>query len=249
MSETGEAANAQPLFQEIAPAQRERTYVFSALRGITVALSIALASRLVLQIAYGVGLVLRLRFLDAVRKGQFLTNEAILQGAKFSDTLVQVTALLGVAALLAAYVLGGIWMYRAACNVRALGARGFDTTPGWTVGWFFVPIANWFKPFVAMSEIWRASHDPQRWKSATVPPLLGFWWAGWVLTNLGGAVVSGVSRASPGVDGLTMVSELGLAEAVVDCAGVGLFLAVVLGVTRAQSATRHTVQRVADTFA
>ena len=33
-------------------------------------------------------------------------------------------------------------------------------TPGWSVGWFFVPIMNPWKPFQAMREIWQASAEP-----------------------------------------------------------------------------------------
>ena len=32
------------------------------------------------------------------------------------------------------------WIYRANANVRALGAKDMKFTPGWAVGWYFVPI-------------------------------------------------------------------------------------------------------------
>jgi hypothetical protein len=49
-----------------------------------------------------------------------------------------------------------IWP-RANRNARALGATGMRFTPGWCVGWYFVPIMNLFRPYQAMKEIWMAS--------------------------------------------------------------------------------------------
>src|SRR4051812_40932909 len=34
------------------------------------------------------------------------------------------------------------WIHRANVNVRGFGAEGMTFTPGWSVGWYFVPIAN-----------------------------------------------------------------------------------------------------------
>ena len=60
--------------------------------------------------------------------------------------------------LILTYVVFGTWIYRAAANVDAASVPGFRFTPGWAVGWHFVPIANLFKPFGAMRQIWNASH-------------------------------------------------------------------------------------------
>src|SRR5579863_1150161 len=68
------------------------------------------------------------------------------------------------------------WIYRAAVNARRLGAANLRHSPGWAVGWFFVPIANLGMPYRAMGEIWRASADPARWQEQRVPSLLRWWW-------------------------------------------------------------------------
>ncbi|AZR58892.1 DUF4328 domain-containing protein [Eikenella corrodens] len=46
------------------------------------------------------------------------------------------------------------WLYRAACNARALGAQGMQVSPAWAVGGFFVPIIHLFLPYQAVKEIW-----------------------------------------------------------------------------------------------
>lgn len=69
-----------------------------------------------------------------------------------------------------------VWAYRAAANNRALGARALEYTPGWTVGWFFVPFANLIMPCLAIQEIWTTSHDPsERTASASHVPVIAWW--------------------------------------------------------------------------
>ena len=46
------------------------------------------------------------------------------------------------------------WLYRAACNARALGEQGMQVSPAWAVSGFFVPIIHLFLPYQAVKEIW-----------------------------------------------------------------------------------------------
>lgn len=75
------------------------------------------------------------------------------------------------------------WIYRANYNARALGATRMEFTPGWAVGWYFIPIANFWKPYQAMKEICRASLRPSRWWQEKAPALLPLWWGLWLLTS------------------------------------------------------------------
>lgn len=76
-----------------------------------------------------------------------------------------------------------LWIHQAATNVRAFGQQGLTHSPGWCVGWWFIPFANWWKPYTAMREIWRAS-DPDtvgaqpsgHWTSVPVAGILPLWW-------------------------------------------------------------------------
>ena len=70
-----------------------------------------------------------------------------------------------------------IWTYRANHNARCLGALGMVFTPGWSVAWRFIPIANLWKPYQVMKEIWFASASPSSWSSnGSAPGLLRWWW-------------------------------------------------------------------------
>ena len=102
-------------------------------------------------------------------------NEVLLP----SDVLV---GIVGMAQLVLFVILGTTflcWIYRANKNLRELSGKHMDYTPGWSVGWYFVPIANLFKPFQAMKEIWEVSHNNQDDSSA----ILVAWWILWLISN------------------------------------------------------------------
>ena len=73
-----------------------------------------------------------------------------------------------------------IWIYWANYNARQIGATEMVFTPGWSIGWYFIPIANLWKPYQAMKEIWKASSNPQSWLSQPTPELLPWWWLLWI---------------------------------------------------------------------
>jgi hypothetical protein len=76
------------------------------------------------------------------------------------------------------------WVHRANLNARGFGAEGMRFSPGWCVGWYFVPILNLWKPYQAMKEIWQASRNPVNWWTVPPPGLLSLWWTLWLLSNL-----------------------------------------------------------------
>jgi len=83
------------------------------------------------------------------------------------------------------------WIPCANRNARALGATGLRFTPGWSVGWYFVPVMNLFRPYQAMKEIWMASvpSDATDRQQRAPSSLLGSWWALWLVSGASGLLV------------------------------------------------------------
>jgi len=84
-----------------------------------------------------------------------------------------------------------IWINRSNKNARSLGARNMQFTPGWCVGWWFIPFAHLFKPYQATAEIYRASQPGNGafdWPSVSVSPILGFWWTLWIVSGILGNI-------------------------------------------------------------
>jgi Domain of unknown function (DUF4328) len=103
-----------------------------------------------------------------------------LEEAELSDGLSAVFGAVDIAVLLATGITFLMWFHRARANLPALGVTDARWSPGWAVGWWFVPFMSLFRPYQVAAEIWRAS-DPAAtqadWRQRPVGSLLGWWWA------------------------------------------------------------------------
>ncbi len=98
-----------------------------------------------------------------------------------------------------------VWINNAAKNVRTFGHEGLRFTPGWAVGWWFIPIASMWMPMLALREIWRASDPdnvgtghPGGWMTSRVPSTFGVWWATYLLAGFVGAFAALPVLLNPG---------------------------------------------------
>lgn len=77
--------------------------------------------------------------------------------------------------------------YRAMRNLTLIGAAGLETSPFWSIGYYFVPVMNLWMPYSAICQIWRGSHDPAK-ADVNIPSFVGWWWFFWLTTNLLGNI-------------------------------------------------------------
>lgn len=84
--------------------------------------------------------------------------------------------------LISSVVLVSLWTFRAMKNLHLAGAD-VRMSPGWAVGWYFIPFANLWKPFEGMLQIWRASRA-QAGQPIKVAGYVGWWWAAWIASNM-----------------------------------------------------------------
>ena len=75
------------------------------------------------------------------------------------------------------------WVYVASSNCRGFNAE-MTYSPGWAVGYYFIPVLNLFVPYLAMSEIRRVSTDPENPRDVHAGPLLLVWWLIWIGTGV-----------------------------------------------------------------
>ena len=97
-------------------------------------------------------------------------------------------------------VLWLVWQHRAQSNLRALGAVGMRYSPGWTVGWWFIPVACWVMPYRTVCELWRASGPgggATGWTTQPVSAILPIWWGAWV-ARWGLAIISSLTTNDAG---------------------------------------------------
>jgi hypothetical protein len=134
-----------------------------------------------------------------------------------------------------------LWLYRCYKNLPALKAGRTEYTPGWAVGWWFIPIANLFKPFGAVRDLWNES-DPNfdselNFMSLSVgsPTLLHWWWAFWLLGNVASNISSRIGHA----DDTTELQSFSIALIIASLFGIvaaALAILVVKNITKRQEA-------------
>ncbi|MBN2578464.1 MAG: DUF4328 domain-containing protein [Pirellulales bacterium] len=76
-----------------------------------------------------------------------------------------------------------MWLHRVYRNLAGLNVKNLNCSPGWAVGYYFIPILNLFRPYQVMKEIWQKSEPNLKTKSVSVPvsSLIRWWWAFWLL--------------------------------------------------------------------
>jgi hypothetical protein len=94
------------------------------------------------------------------------------------------------------------WIHRANLNCKGFGAQGMKFTPGWSIGYYFIPFLNLVRPYQSMKEIWQVSHDPKDWQSQPGSALLGWWWALWLISGFVGQLVFRLSMNADSIDEL-----------------------------------------------
>ena len=100
------------------------------------------------------------------------------------------------------------WIYFANYNTGSFGTTRMHFTPGWAVGWYFVPIANLWKPYQALKEVFKASHPDflDDWQQAPHPDILPLWWTLWVISSFIGRAVVRLTLGAETIDELLAAS-------------------------------------------
>jgi hypothetical protein len=105
-----------------------------------------------------------------------------------------------------------------------------EFTPGWAVGWFFVPFANLVKPYQAVAEIYRASNpdaDPDFWAVSEVPAYLRVWWVSYLASN----IVRTLNSRVPEFPGRMVFA---IVQVALGCLAAGMVVVLVRSIHRLQ---------------
>jgi hypothetical protein len=143
-------------------------------------------------------------------------------GAASGDLREALVELLYVIADLATAILFLRWTYLARKNAAALGATGFRVSPGWSVGFYFIPILCLWKPYQALKETFQASNPEVHgdWKSSPRPRLLPLWWTLWIVSCCAAEVSFQASMQANTAD--DNASRLDLISSLIDLPLIGV---------------------------
>ncbi|WP_442679478.1 DUF4328 domain-containing protein [Sphingomonas sp. ASY06-1R] len=147
--------------------------------------------------------------------------------------ITEVVGLLSFVVLIATVIIVGRWIYMASANAHTI-APDLQIKAGWAVGWYFIPVANLFKPFQGMKEIWLASRFGLNWQSHTAPSHLRAWWAMWLITNIVGNIAFRTADRYPGPSAVCS-----LIQGVIEVPLSLILIRIMREIVRGQDATRN----------
>lgn len=130
---------------------------------------------------------------------------ALLYGASAVAAYAAASDLVLMGCYLVAALVFGVWTWRVVANARTF-KPSMNASPGWAVGWYFVPIASLWKPFGYMQETWDASSARM---SRHGSMLLRWWWGLWIGSTILSSIGTQFARGEEGLGlgaGMVIVS-------------------------------------------
>ena len=167
-----------------------------------------------------------------------------------SDNRQAIVAILYIAVLIATTVLFIRWFRAAYGNLLALGQPHLRFKPGWSIGAWFVPFLNLWRPKQIANDIWNGSgpnappYGKSAWKDASAPTFLGVWWLFWIVGGLLDNVVARTAFSRDTLADIRDADRLEMAASVVSIVGASLAILVVRRLTARQ---QERAQRIAVT--
>jgi hypothetical protein len=148
---------------------------FRSLKGLSVAL---LVMFIVAALSYGIVSLTLVGRADTFSRADsgFVPFEEVTE----ADDGVAGAYLFASMCEIAIFVLLIIWLWRAYSNTRVFGAAPWRWGRGWTVGSWFIPLANLVMPLLLINDTWRgadarAPHNPL-WRRLPVAGVVTMWW-------------------------------------------------------------------------
>ena len=112
-----------------------------------------------------------------------------------------VVSVLGVVALIGGAIGFLIWFHRAYANVPGITGQKPRFGRGWSIGSWFVPVLNLWRPKQIANDVWRggeakARGNPQ-WTALPVSTLLHWWWGLYLFASLLSGIAGGLLSPDP----------------------------------------------------
>lgn len=165
---------------------------------------------------------------------ELLSRSFTQEEATANDEREAFVGVLSLVLTLTTFIVFGRWILQAHRNLPALGARSVDFTPGWALGWFFIPIANLWKPYQAMKSLWHHSENAVSPPVLRTPGILVGWWTLWIISAFLGNIEMRMTLSAQGLDELVAVTQITIASCILNTALCAVAAVMVVSIWKAQ---------------
>lgn len=190
---------------------------------------------------------LEIILLENIVNGHFETRQLMMKAVENNDYRQKIISYFALGLFFITSVYFCLWIYYANKSARTLGAQGLSNSPGWAIGWFFVPIVNLWKSYQAMSELWRASKQPQNWQDTNTDWIIPIWWGFWLVNGSLAQVSIRRALAAETIDEMTIAGMLSMASAAVYIPSLIIAIKLITLITSHQLAQRELVPSKTET--
>lgn len=183
-----------------------------------------------LALSFGLSLIalfsdyLEYNFLISVQDGVEVTEEQALA----NDARQGIIGISQITLYLITVVVFCMWVYRMSRNANSIENSSLDTSPGWAVGYFFIPILNLWKPYQALKESYEAFI-----KYPSSNSVLSLWWFAWIVSNILGRIAFRIIMRAETLEELIRASVISIGVDAFDLFLTGMAILVVITVSRA----------------
>jgi hypothetical protein len=186
---------------------------------------------------------LEYQLLSDYQNGVYTSQELAVADGEASDRRQGFIGILYMAVFIVSGFLILRWIYRVNYNARQLGAENMEFTPGWSIGYYFIPILTLWKPYQAMNEIWKASKSPLDWSTQSTSILLPIWWTIWLISSALGQAIFRLSMRAEELPELINLNLITQTSNFLDIPLALVLLVIVNNIYKMQSTQRESANK------
>ncbi|MEM1300771.1 MAG: DUF4328 domain-containing protein [Pseudomonadota bacterium] len=186
------------------------------------------------EMLFGAHSVWMLLFLRDILGGT-LSETEYQERANLIDELGGMVGSAYVATTLIAYLVNGMWIWKASHNAAMIDPDLRRISAGWAFCWFLIPIANFWMPFKAMKQTWNSTHfGASADMNGPVPLFMSVWWFCWIVSSVLGQASGRMARNSNDIETLVMTTWMDVVGSPFSILAAILFLRILRDVSRVQ---------------
>jgi hypothetical protein len=214
---------------DIGKGECEMDEVFKDPRRSARAASIALIIFVVTDILFTAGELYTIAAIDRFRAGS-----ATLSDLEMSDSIRGITAGINLLVMLISGIFVCRWIYGVNRNAQIFGQDWMTVSPGWNVGYLFIPFAGWFMPFRGLRETFQVSTDPGSPGAVPLPGLMRLWWGAWIIMTALGNISGRLSLRAETLEDIRFSSLISAVSIFADLVAVASLIWLIRTLTKNQ---------------
>ncbi len=146
---------------------------------------------------------------------------------KYTVVEIAPSQTLGIIIYVATIISVCMWTSKSMINAWALGEVRPTITPGWAAGWYFIPIAWFWKPYQALKEIWENLYGKETSKALPI-----VWWICWSLNFIAQILSAYIFYHFNMIDEYKVITSVAIGWKIMGILAAVFLILVILRITR-----------------